>query len=149
MKVSTSPAATGPELPDAADEGAGPFDRAILLTQNLVQLKMDPTQLSNRLHIHAKQWDTSFNFGPDPALREYSLGKVIEETKAFVRDVRGTAGDMTNMLTDPYQQHMPSEARAGLKQRAAALNAIGDELDARLVDMQRDMKKPAPHPDGR
>lgn len=131
-------------LPDPNEAGVGPFDRAIILAQDLVTLKMDPTQLSNRLHIHAKQWETAYNFADSN--RDYSLGRVIAEAQLFVRDVRGQASNQLNMVNNNASLKADAELRKGYENRAAALTRIADEVDARVSDMRRKSKDPAPFP---
>jgi hypothetical protein len=140
----TSAAGSGPVLPDPNEAGVGPFDRAIILTQDLVTLKMDPTQLSNRLHIHAKQWETAYNFADSN--RDYSLGRVIAEAQLFVRDVRNQAANQLNMVNNNASLKANAELRKGYENRATALTRIADEVDARVSDMRRKMKDPAPYP---
>jgi hypothetical protein len=138
----TAAAGSGPVLPDPNEEGVGPFDRAIILTQNLVELKMNPGLLSTRLHIHAKQWETQYKFSSNT--REHYLGKVIEDTQLVVRDVRNQAADQLNTVKNNSGVRANPEMRKGYEDRAAALNGIADELDARIPDMRRKMKDPAP-----
>jgi hypothetical protein len=131
-------------LPDPNEEGVGPFDRAIILTQNLVELKMNPGHLSDRLHIHAKQWETQYKFA-DPN-REHYLGKVIEETQLLVRDVRSQADIQSSAIANNSAVKNNPELRKGHESRATALNRIADELEARIPDMRRKMKDPAQYP---
>jgi hypothetical protein len=140
----TAAAGSGPVLPDPNEEGVGPFDRAIILTQNLVELKMDPSHLSNRLHIHAKQWETTYNFA-DPN-RELYLGRVIAEAELFVRDVRNQASNQSSTLNNNSAIKANAEIRKGYEDRVSALNRIADEIEARIPDMRRKMKNPAPYP---
>lgn len=143
----TAPAASagsGPVLPDLNEDGVGPFDRAIILAQNLVTLKMDPSHLSTRMHIHAKQWDTTYKFS-DPN-RELYLGRVISETELFAREVRAQATDQMNMLNNNPSLKANAERRQAFEDRAAAFNGIADELEAGISHMRRKMKDPAPYP---
>jgi hypothetical protein len=144
-----SAAASGPVLPDLNDAGVGPFDRAIVLTQDLVSLKMDPSHLSTRLHIHAKQWESVYNYAdPNPSNRELYLGRVIEEALLVRRDVRDQATDQLNMLNNNPQLKANPQRRKEFEDRASAFNRIADELDAGIADMRTKMKNPAPRPGG-
>jgi hypothetical protein len=102
---------------------------------------MNPGLLSTRLHIHAKQWDTQYKFASNT--REHYLGKVIEDTQLVVRDVRNQAADQLNTLKNNSAVRANAEMRKGYEDRAAALNGIADELEARIPDMRRKMKDPA------
>jgi hypothetical protein len=98
--------------------------------------------LSDVLHIHAKNWDLVFNTKPRHYTRDGALAKIVEETRLLVRDIRQNV-ENRNTSFNMYPPQLKSDPQRIKAHQAnvAPLNAVADELDARIVDMKRLMQQ--------
>jgi hypothetical protein len=136
-------AGSGPALPDPNADGVGPFDRAIILVQDSGAVHISPTHLSDLLHIYAKNWDAVFNHKPREGSRELGLTRIIDDTQLLVRDIRQNVENRnTSFNMMPPQQRNDPQRRREHEANVAPLNAIADELDARIADMRILVKQP-------